>query len=308
MKKIVITGATSFIGIHLIQEWLKEQCEIFAVVRPNSENIDRIPQNVKIHVMELEMLDYDKLPDIINKADFFYHLAWEGARVPYRDDKILQRKNYDCTLKAYEVAVKMGCNFFLGSGSQAEYGVMQGLVDETYPCNPITEYGKEKLHAYEELEKRTQESNIRFIWTRIFSIYGKYDYSKTLIMSAIDKMLRNEPVEMTLCTQLWDYLNVEDAARAMKMFALKQCDNGVYNIASGDYKALKEFVKIVKEVINSKSELKFGAVKYGTNGPTNLTPDVRKIMESLDWKPEVEFGEGIKKIVQCKFEPVKKSL
>ena len=294
--KVVITGATSFIGVHLIQEWLKEDCEIFAVVRPNSTNIKHLANDDRIHIVEKDMKEYYTLSDVIDDADCFYHLAWEGARAPYRDDKNMQVNNYKCTLDAFDSAIKMGCKFFLGSGSQAEYGITDGLVDENYPCNPNTEYGKEKLHAYTTLADKAKETGMRFIWTRIFSIYGKYDYPKTLIMSAIDKMKRNEPIEMILCTQLWDYLNVEDAAKAMKYFALTDCQNGVYNIASGDYKPLKEFVEEIKSVLNSNSELRFGAVPYGVNGPINLTPDIKKIKNSLGWKAEIMFEDGIRKM------------
>lgn len=296
MKKIVITGATSFIGVHLIKEWIKEPCEIFAIVRPNSFNITRLPQDEKIHIIEREMSEYDNLIYDIKEADCFYHLAWEGGRSPYRDDAELQKKNYVCSLKAFDSAVSMGCTFFLGSGSQAEYGSINGLADENYPCSPNTEYGKEKLHTYQTLSAKAKDSGIRFIWMRIFSIYGKYDYSKTLVMSVIDKMKKNKPVELTFCTQLWDYLNVEDAARAMKKFVLSNCDNGVYNVASGDYKPLREFVEIIKEVTGSRSKVRFGAVEYGANEPVNLTPDVRKIKNALSWAPEIEFKEGIKKI------------
>ena len=88
--KVVITGATSFIGVHLIQEWLKEDCEIFAVVRPNSTNIKHLANDDRIHIVEKDMKEYYTLSDVIDDADCFYHLAWEGARAPYRDDKNMQ--------------------------------------------------------------------------------------------------------------------------------------------------------------------------------------------------------------------------
>ena len=117
MKKIVITVATSFIGVHLIEEWLKESCEIFAVVRPNSINISRLPNSKKIKIIEKEMSEYDSLTEDIKEADYFYHLSWEGARKPYRDDKNIQEKNYTSTLKAFDSAIKIGCTFFFGAGS-----------------------------------------------------------------------------------------------------------------------------------------------------------------------------------------------
>ena len=144
MRRIVITGATGFIGIHLINEWLKEDCEIYAVIRPKSPHAHRVPASDHVHLVELSMSEYDRLPAIVDQADCFYHLAWEGVRAPLRDDKELQEKNCDCALSAFHAATKIGCSFFLGSGSQAEYGATYGIVDEDYPCNPNTEYGRQK--------------------------------------------------------------------------------------------------------------------------------------------------------------------
>ncbi len=299
MKKIIITGATGFIGIHLIKQWLAKDVEVYAVIRPHSKNAGRIPKNDHICIIELRMEEYNKLPELIGSADYFYHFAWEGARVPYRDDVEMQKNNYECALLAYETAKKLGCKFFLGSGSQAEYGSTIGIVDENYPCSPTTEYGKQKLNTCKELLKRAEQDGMKLIWTRIFSIYGPYDFQGTLVMTSINKMLLDEPIEMTEGTQLWDYLYVSDAAAAMVLLAETECDNGVYNIASGDYKPLRTFVEEIKRIVNSKSELKFGVVPFGPHGPVNLTPDSSKIKD-LGWRPTVDFAEGIKTIISEK--------
>lgn len=297
MKNIVITGATSFIGTHLINEWLNDDCTIYAIVRPNSKNMNRIPSSKKIHVLGLEMAQYDKLPELIPSADYFYHLSWEGARAPYRDDDVLQKTNFVCAVKAIEAADKIGCTFFLGTGSQAEYGRIDGVVRENHPCEPNTAYGREKLHACKALSIYASDHQIRFIWTRIFSLYGVYDYPGTLIMSSIEKMKKNIPVEMTPATQFWDYLNVIDAAKAMKLFAESNCENGIYNLASGEYMQLRKFVKCIKTVLKSESELLFGAIPYGSNGPVNLMPDVAKIKNALNWKPQISFENGIRELI-----------
>lgn len=293
MKRIIITGATGFIGIHLIKEWLEEDCEIFAVIRPNSKNKSRVPKNEKVHIIELEMKDYDKLISYTKTADFFYHLAWEGARKPYRDNEQIQKRNYKYSLKAFEAAQRLNCSFFLGSGSQAEYGITTGVVDEEYPCKPETEYGKYKLKTYEMLSNRSKEVGIKFIWTRIFSVYGKYDYSGTLIMNCLSKMLKNETIEMTEGNQLWDYVYVKDVAEAMKSFALTNCSSGVYIVASGDYRPLRDFIIEMKKVLNSNSHLAFGCIPFGTGGAINLTPNPQKIKDALNWMPHTSFPEGI---------------
>lgn len=297
MKRVVITGATSFIGIHLINQWLDRESELYAVIRPNSKNRERIPRNERIHILEVDMEDYTSLPELVDSADYFYHLAWEGVRNPYRDDCAIQKKNYECALQAYESAKRIGCKIFLGFGSQAEYGMTSGLVDEEYPCNPINEYGRQKYRACSELLNMADRDGIKLIWMRIFSLYGPFDYPGSLVMSSIEKMSHNEVIEMTAGTQLWDYLYVSDAAEAMVLLADHNCESGIYNIASGDYKPLRQFIEVIKRVLNSKSDLLFGIIPYGEAGPINLTPDSSKI-KGLGWKPQIDFEDGIKRIVR----------
>lgn len=300
MKNVVVTGATSFIGVHIIKEYLENNCVVIAVVRPNSKNLNRLPKSNLLTVVEIGMEEIEKLIEKIEtkKIDIFYHLAWEGVRVPYRDDAILQNENYRFAINAMKVAKRLGCDTFIGAGSQAEYGKCIGKIDENYPAKPINEYGKAKLKAYKTLKVIAKENNIKFIWTRIFSVYGIYDYQGTLVMSVLDKMKKNESILLTQCLQNWDFIYVEDVARVMYLLANTSCIDGIYNIASGDSKQLKDFVINMKEICKSTSELRFGAISYNSEGVVSFEPIVDKLKENLGWSCEVKFKEGIKKILE----------
>ena len=300
MKNFVVTGATSFIGVHIIKECLKNNCKVIAIVRPNSKNLNRLPQNDLLKIVEIDM---ERIEDVIDtlkhmKIDVFYHLAWEGTRVPYRDDIVLQNKNYNYAIKAMNTAKELGCSIFIGTGSQAEYGKCIGKVDENYLTKPVTEYGKAKLKTYETLKVIAKENKIKFIWARVFSVYGIYDYEGTLIMSALKKMKRNESIPLTKCMQNWDFIYVEDAARIMYLLATTPCTDGVYNIASGKSKELKEFVIDMKKICSSKSELLFGEVPYNYEGVVSFEPIIDKLVKNSCYSCEVEFEDGIKKILK----------
>lgn len=300
MKTIIVTGATSFIGVHIIKEYLNHDCKVIAVVRQNSRNLNRLPKSEKLQIIESDMENIEIIKEQVKdiKLDVFYHLAWEGARVPYRDDANLQNNNYECAMKAMNVAKELGCSIFIGAGSQAEYGKCIGKIDESYSTNPTTEYGKAKLKAYETLKKMAKENNIKFIWTRIFSVYGIYDYSGTLVMSALNKMKKNENMLLTECIQNWDFIYVEDAARIMYLLANTECVDGVYNIASGESRKLKEFVMEMKEIVGSDSELQFGAVPYNSEGVVSFEPVIDKLRTNLNYSCQISFNEGIKKILK----------
>jgi nucleoside-diphosphate-sugar epimerase len=300
MKNVIVTGATSFIGVHIIKEYLKNNCTVIAVVRPNSKNLYRLPKNNLLTVIEIGMENIKRLIEKIEikKIDIFYHLAWAGARVPYRDDTILQNENYNCAINTMKVAKRLGCDTFIGAGSQAEYGKCIGKIDESYPAKPLTEYGKAKLKAYKTLRKVAEKNNIKFIWARIFSVYGIYDYKGTLVMSALVKMKRNESIQLTQCVQRWDFIYVEDLARAMYLLANTSCMDGIYNIASGESRQLKEFVIDMKDICKSNSELQFGAIPYNSESILSFEPIVDKLKQNLGWSCNVNFKEGIKKILE----------
>lgn len=298
MKKVVVTGATSFIGVHLINQLIEAGYYVYAVARPASVNMYRIPSSDKVKILELELCQIEKIIELIPSADVFYHLAWEGTRAPYRDDKKLQEKNYQCSVAAMRSAIALGVDLFVGSGSQAEYGKMTGEISEKYPCRPITAYGIEKYHASQTLAEMAEKAQIRFCWMRIFSLYGDLDYSSTLVMSCIDKMKKNLPIQLTECTQNWDYTFIGDAVEAMVLFIDKSNNSGVYNIASGASRPLREYVEEIKEVLHSDSLVEYGAVPYGPEGPVSMKPVVNKMKNELNWTPKTSFRHGIEMICE----------
>lgn len=292
MKKVIVTGATSFIGVHLVERLIAQGYYIIAIIRPDSIHRNRISVNKNMDIIELEMGDYARIPDIVSEAEAFFHLAWDGVRSPKRDDASVQKRNYECSVTAINVASKLKCKRFIGIGSQAEYGEMDGIITETYPCMPVTEYGKAKFKTYTELSKFADSAGIDFVWARIFSLYGQYDDPGTLIMSCIVKMQKNERVKLTACTQKWDYLYVGDAVNALVLLIEKPDVEGIYNIASGEHRVLKDYVEEIKALLHSDSILEYGAIPYVATRVTGFEPNVEKLRK-LGWKPLISFSDGI---------------
>ena len=298
MKTIVITGATSFIGFHLLQQLYFKDCSIYAVVRPGSKNLVRLELFPKVTIIfcdieEIISLDV-KLPE---RIDVFYHLAWEGARRPHRDDEKMQANNYEAALVAYAVAHKKGCRKFIGVGSQAEYGKITGLITEDCPARPETMYGKYKLKAEQDLLEAGKHNQVDIIWPRIFSVYGYYDNPDTLIMTAIKKMKRNERIALTECKQNWNYIYVKDIAKMLCLVGSQECETGIYNFASPDNRILEDYVKELKKVTHSDSFLDFGAVPYGPEGVVSFQPDITKFIKNFPAFTFVNFKDGIRELL-----------
>lgn len=298
MKTILVTGATSFIGINLIKEILKEY-KVIAIVRSNSGKISLLPESKNLLILELEMKDYYKLPSLIKEPIYaITHLSWGGTRGSGRNNFDLQEQNFKYSIDVLHSAVKLNAKIFMSAGSQAEYGLQNDIITENTVPKPVTAYGKSKLKFYEYSIEFCKNNNINFIEPRFFSLYGAGDYKGTLIMSMLAKMLKNESCDLTDCTQKWNFLNIKDAVAGMKiLLESKLVKSGAYNFASKDTRELKSFLLEMKNITNSKSILNFGAILHNDSGKYGINPDISKLLNT-GWQPKISFEDGIREIIK----------
>lgn len=298
MKNAIITGATSFLGMAVTKSLLEENIRVLAVVRPHSLHLDRLPCSKHLQIVELDMAEISTLTNMkLPHYDSFYHFAWEGVRLPARDDMLVQEQNYTNAVNAIITADSLGCGMFIGAGSQAEYGLTGSIIDENCVANPNTPYGKSKLKVCDFGLEYSKNHSIRFIWPRIFSLYGIHDSESTLIMTCLKKMMKDETVNLSSCSKMWDYLHVSDAARAMILLGSSNNASGIYNIASGISMPLEKFVLDMKQIADSKSRIDFGSINEQIDGDYGFQPAVDRMKHELDWFAKISFVDGISDIL-----------
>lgn len=299
MRNIVVTGATSFIGVNLIKELLLKDVRIYAVVRPDSPKIKLLPRTSKIVIVQADMDNYNRLSNHIHEpCDCLIHLAWNGTRGASRMDKTLQSKNYKYSMEALGAALKTGCNTFISAGSQAEYGNHNTLITEESTCCPNTEYGIQKFRFYKDALKICKENNMHFKESRYFSLYGHGDYEGTLVMSTLKKMLHNETCEFTESKQTWDFLYITDAVKGIEKLIETDCPDGAYNFGSGLSRTLKDYIEEMSQITQSRSKLIFGAIPYPSTGIVSIQPCIDKITSETGWFPKTTFNDGILNIIE----------
>lgn len=297
--KYVITGATSFIGLELMSYLIAQHHQVVAVCRQGSKGLSKIPSNVE--VILAEMCEYCNLYEEINHADVFVNLAWGGTGHDGRNVQDVQEENVTNTVAAMFAADKIGCKVFVEAGSQAEYGTVLEKITEETPCCPFSEYGKAKLEVKNRLFELSEQLGIKYIHLRIFSLFGENDHPWTLVMSCIHKMLHNEPIDLSPCTQNWNFLYVKDAVRQIAGLCdhainSKDFKHEVYNIASKDTRILKEFVEEMYAFAQSKSDLHYGAVIPAN--VVSLNPDTSKTESSIGFISDHSFKDIINSIIQ----------
>ena len=294
--KFIVTGATSFIGSEFTKLILECGHEVYAVCLENSPALGRLPKDPALKLVYSTLENYPDLPSQIPSADIFVNFAWYGNSVASRSSINEQQKNVDYIVKAFKAAKKLGCKLFVEPGTQAEYGIVTGSITEETPCLPFSEYGKAKVSIKEACFKLAEELGIKYMHLRIFSVYGEYDHFHTLFLTSVKKMLDNIPLDLSSCTQKWNFLYVRDAAKQTYHLCIKAFhDNGfrheVFNLASSDTRTLREFVERMKELLHSSSELRFGA--FEPEHVVALEPDISKLKRYIGFVADYTFDEGV---------------
>lgn len=299
MRKVVLTGATSMLGVALINECIKNGVEVVALFHPNSANLERIPKSGLVRLVECGLSDLEKMDETALGADndVFFHFGWSDTSKEQRVKAYPQYTNIGFTLDAVRLAQRIGCKKFIGAGSQAEYGRVMNVISPKTPVNPDSAYGIAKYAAGRLSAIECASLGIEHIWTRIFSVYGIWDNEATMISAVTQSLLHGEVPKLTKGEQLWDYLYSEDAGRAFYLLGEKGKDCSLYNIGSGKAHPIKEYVEMMCAAVGSGAKAQIGALEYSPMQVMHLCADIDRLVEDTGFRPQISFEEGIARTI-----------
>ena len=291
--RAIVTGATGFLGRQLVEELIAQNNEVTIIVR----DINKIPEKWKrsVHVVEVSLeelaeTDISKFHNSV--SDMFFHMAWSGTAGNSRTDISLQLDNVKYTCDAVKLAKKMNCNKFINAGSIMEYETMKFIPQDDSRPGLGNIYSIAKLTADCMAKTLATQEGVSYINVIISNIYGIGEKSPRFLNSTLRKMLKNERIPLTQGTQLYDFIYITDAAKAIILAAQKGKTNHSYYIGNECQQPLKEFVIEMKAILNSKSELIFGEIPYQGAMLTYEEFETKKLSD-LGFKPEISFDKGI---------------
>lgn len=298
IQRAVITGPTGAIGTALCLELANSGVLVYAVCRPGSQRAAAIPKHERIIRIDCDVAQLDRLPELIpNGADAFYHFAWAHTIGPGRNDMPAQIDNIHYTIDAVHAAKALGCQVFIGAGSQAEYGRVEGSLKPDTPCFPENGYGMAKLCAGQMSRVECQKLGLDHVWPRILSVYGPGDGPNSMISSVIAQLLQGKKPALTQGIQRWDYLYSGDAARAFRLMAQHGVDGKIYPLGSGQARELRSYICILRDQIDPQLSLGFGEIPYSPLQVMHLQADITSLQADTGFLPSTSFETGIKQTI-----------
>ncbi len=296
MNRAIITGATGAIGMALIQNFISDGIEVLVFCRRDSKRRARVPDHPLVSVLDCSLEQLTSVGNTTGKQyDVFYHFAWDGTIGSARNDMYLQNRNVTFALDAVGAASRFGCHTFIGAGSQAEYGRVEGKLTAETPVYPENGYGMGKLIAGMMTRDYAHQLGMKHIWTRILSVYGPYDGETSMVMSTIQKLLAGEVPQFTKGEQMWDYLYSGDAAAAFRLLGESGIDAKTYVIGNGEARPLAEYILDIRDVVVPHAQIELGAVPYSEKQVMYLQADIEELTKDVGWKPVMSFRDGISK-------------
>lgn len=293
--RALVTGATGFLGSHLVHLLLAQGDEAAVLVRPAS-NRGRLADVVdRLTVVEahLEQLKTARAQIAAFAPDTVFHLAWEGVHGADRDEVGRLRGNVQRTLELLDLAADLGCSAFVGLGSQAEYGPAGGVIDEETPLRPTTPYGVGKLAVGLLVEPLARARGTRGVWLRLFSSYGPSDEPSYMIPYVIGALLAGRIPHLTAGDQYCDTLYCTDVAGALRAAAATDGCHGQYVLASGAACTVREIAETIRDTIAPRAALDFGAP---ARHPGWLGSHQR-LTRDTGWAPTVDLRAGLTKTI-----------
>ena len=305
-QRIVMTGATGFLGRNTARRLLDAGAEVFALVRAGSKQKDLLPKAERFHIVPGSMETVLEAVDSIGHADGFLHFAWGGVNREEIDSPKVQAANVKGSLDCLEAARRLGCRIFMDAGSRVEYGITgDGTMEESMECHPVNAYGKAKLEFYEQAADRCRSWGMTYYHLRFFSVYGTGDHPWSIISTLVRDLPQGKTVSLGARRHRRNFMDIEDASRAVaELYRCSKDHPGechVVNVASEDTRVLKEFVEEIHRLCGGKGDLEFGTFVQAKEGALSICPKVQVLKELTGgtWTERVSFGEGIRRMLEA---------
>lgn len=299
IKKVFVTGATGFIGRHLVQRLIAEGYSVGALVR-SSHSLREMQGAGGLSPYEGDIRNYDELQKAFSafKPHAIIHLVTYYA-VMHRADEIgiMLDTNVKGTINLLEAAKESNTvKLFINTSTCAVYKPENRLLTENDAVSPQNLYAMTKLQAEEACGYYAEAFGLPCVTLRLFPPYGPGDHERRLIPYVIDSLLKNVPPNLTTGKQEWDFVYVDDIVSAfiatLKSYPLSD-SHPVFNIGTGNAVSIRTVVEKIRDTLGSDLELPWGSVPHRINEVWYNSANSEKAGRVLGWKPETGFEDGI---------------
>jgi len=306
-KKILVTGATGFIGSHLA-EWLVQQgYSVRAFDRYNPNNhwgwLEYSPYKHEMEVILGDIRDYDSVYSAVKGCTAVFHLAaLIGIPYSYLSPLAYIRTNVEGTYNILEAARHLDLEQVLVTSTSETYGTAQYVpIDEDHPLVAQSPYAASKIAADQLALSYWRAFGLPVKIVRPFNVYGPRQSARAVIPTVISQMLHGRTViQLGNTSPRRDLTFVEDTVRAfVAIYQTPALFGQVTNVGSNSQISIAELVHLIAELFGRTVEIRTDPdrVRPATSEVERLVCDNSKIQKQTGWRPQVTLGQGLQRTI-----------
>lgn len=301
MKRVIVTGATGFVGANLARRLVRDGHEVHLLVRHGYTRwrLEGCRQAPRLHETGLD--DPAALARVVSaiRPDWIFHLAAYGAYSWQTDARQMAQTNLIGTMNLLEACLGSGFEAFVNTGSSSEYGLKGHAATETEALDPNSHYAVTKASATMYCRYTARNRGVHLPTLRLYSVYGPYEEPARLVPALLLRGLRGGLPPLVDPEVARDYVYVEDAVDAYLLAATAagQEPGAVYNVGTGVQTSLRQMVDLARGLLGIHAEPRWGTMPNRHWDTSVWVADSRKIRESLGWRPERSLEEGLSRTV-----------
>ena len=301
--KALVTGCAGFIGSHLSERLLKEGYEVIGIDcftdyysrEIKEKNVRAALNHHNFNFLEKDILEMDEFPD----ADYIFHQAAQaGVRASWgKDFEIYTRNNILATQRLLEFYKTKRIKRFVYASSSSVYGDAELPMRENSLLKPVSPYGVTKLAAENLCYLYWKNYGVPAISLRYFTVYGPRQRPDMAIHKFVKAILNDE--EITVYgdgSQTRDFTYIDDIVEANLLAANSDSAGETFNVGGGSRISVNDLVGKMEQTAGEKARIKYIEKQKGDVADT--LADTSKITKLLNWKPEVEIEEGLRRFTE----------
>jgi nucleoside-diphosphate-sugar epimerase len=271
--RIAVTGASGFIGRHIVAELVQHPVDVVLAGRDRA----RLPRAINAEIVELDIANSGAdVLDRLGHPDLVIHLAWGG--LPNYGSAAHFETELPRQYRFLKGLAESGLKALLVTGTCAEYGMQSGPLSEHMPALPVNAYGFAKEALRRQLLFLRETQPFALTWARLFYMYGQGQPGSSLLPQLEAAVRRGDTVfNMSGGEQLRDYLPVSDVARNITKLALTGGDHGIVNVCDGQPTSVRRLVETWISKHGWEIALNLGHYPYSDYEPMAFWGDRRRL-------------------------------
>jgi len=300
MSKIIVTGASGFVGANLVKKIINKN-EIYIFTRKESDTWRLNDIKSEINVQTINFENKNKIQSVVNKIkpDYVFHLATYGGYPFQQDVKTIVDSNIHNSINLMQALSEYGrLEKFVNIGSSSEYGPKTKPMKEIDLASPIFPYGITKLTQTNFAKYFFVKNGLPSVTLRLFSVYGPLEEPGRLIYDIMTSILRKNILKLASKKAKRDFIFVDDVIEAIKKISkTPNIEGDIFNVGSGKEYSIEEVVNIVQSKLKKDLKVSWGNIEKQRSFETNnhWIANISKIKKEIKWNPKVNFEKGLAK-------------